>query len=385
MSINLSRNTRLWASTVLTGHNSANTFEIPIQEGYTLSQGVSTTDVSLEEAGPTPVRGSRRFNDSLDPVEWSFATYITPYTQGGNVYLVDMLMWYGLAVKRSITPDFSSNTKPVFGAATKFSVGFTENSAHVLFPIHLYFLIDNQMYVVKDAQVGQAEIGMDISEIATVTWSGQALSYEAIATPAFASTAGGAYNPTTPVAGSYVAVPANKRYLVNKLTIMDLNASVAPGTLSANKNYNIPITGAALTINNNITYLTPNTLSEVDKPIGSFTGTFEVSGSIDAYLRKNTGSTGAIGAPYGSAELLTHMLSNGGNSVTNAANLVLNLGGKTTGDPACVITIPTAQLSVPEFDVQDVVSTSMEFKGVTTDVGMISGTEISVEVFYSRA
>lgn len=381
MSINLSRNTRLWVSTVTTGHNSANTFEIPVQDGYSLSQAVSTTDVSLEEAGPTPVRGSRRFNESLDPVEWSFTTYIMPYTQGGKTYLVDMLMWHGLAVKKEIAPGFDTITKPVFGNATKLSVSFEENSAHVLFPLNLYFLIDNQMYLIENAQVGQVEIGMDISDIATAAWSGQATGYKAIATPAFALTAGGVYNSATPVANSYVAIPANKKYLINRLTIMDLNADVAPG---ANDAYNIPITGASLTINNNITYLTPSTLAEVDKPIGSFTGTFQVSGSIDAYLR-STGGDGTAGTPYGSAELLDHMLVGGTGAVTNAANLVLHLGGKAIGDPACVITLPSAHLSVPEFSVEDVVSTSMEFMGVTTDVGMASGLEVFIDFYAARA
>lgn len=380
MSINLSRNTRLWVSTVTTGHNSANTFEIPIQDGYTLSQSVSTTDVSLEEAGPTPVRGSRRFNDALDPVEWSFVTYIMPYVQGGTTYLVDMLMWHGLAVKREIAPNFTDTNKPVFGEATKLSVSFEENSAHVLTQLNMYFLIDNQMYLVENCQVGQVEIGMDISDIATASWSGQAVSYRAIATPAFALTAGGVYNAAAPVADSYVAIPANKKYLINRLTILDLNADVAPGN---DDTYNVPITGASLTINNNITYLTPNTLAEVDKPIGSFTGTFEVMGSIDAYLRK-TGGDGTSGDPYGSAELLDHMLVSGTGAVTNAANLVLHLGGKAVGDPACVITIPSAQLSVPEFSVEDVVSTSMEFKGVTTDAGMISGSEVFIDFFAAR-
>lgn len=381
MSINLSRNTRLWVSTVTSGHNSANTFEIPVQDGYSLSQSVATTDVSLEEAGPAPVRGSRRFNDSLDPVEWSFTTYIMPYTQGGKTYLVDMLMWHGLAVKKETAPDFDTITKPVFGNATKLSVSFEENSAHVLFPLNMYFLIDNQMYLVENAQVGQVEIGMDISDIATAAWSGQATGYRAIATPAFALTAGGVYNSTIPVADSYVAIPANKKYLINRLTIMDLNADVAPGV---DDTYNIPITGASLTINNNITYLTPSTLAEVDKPIGSFTGTFQVSGSIDAYLR-STGGNGTALTPYGSAELLDHMLVGGTGAVTNAANLVLHLGGKAVGDPACVITLPSAHLSVPEFSVDDVVSTSMEFMGVTTDVGMASGLEVFIDFYAARA
>lgn len=380
MSINLSRNTRLWVSTVTTGHNNSNTFEIPIQEGYTLSQAVSTTDVTLDEAGPAPIRGSRRFNDSLEPVEWSFTTYIMPYLAGGNVLLVDMVMWQGLAVKMGVAADFLDDTKALHGDATKFAVSFTENTAHVLTQLYMYFLIDNQMYLVSNAQVNQAEVSVDISDIAQTAWSGQAMNYSAITTPAFATATGLAYDSTAPVADQFVAVPANKNYLINKLTIMDLNADVAPGASDA---YNIPITGASVTIGNNITYLTPSTLSEVDKPIGSFTGSFEVMGSIDAYLRK-TGGSGTAGAPYGSAELLDHMLVNGAGAVTNAANLVMHLGGKTPGSPSAVITIPNAQLSVPEFNIDDVVSSSMEFKGVTTNTDMSSGNEVFLD-FYVAA
>lgn len=379
MAINLSRNTRLWVSTVTSGHNNANTFEIPVQEGYTLSQSVSTSDVTVDEAGPTPTRGSKRFNDSLDPVEWSFGTYISPYTSGGKTYLVDMIMWQGLGVAKAIAPDFDNVglTSKVKSSATKFSVDFTDNSAHVLTELYLYFLIDNQMYLVSRAQVGQAEFGIDISDIAMVTWSGQAISYEAITTPAFVAGGGLAFDTTAPVADRYVAIPANKKYLVNKLTIMDLNADVAP---DANDAYNIPITGGSFSINNNITYLTPSTLSEVDKPIGSFTGTFDVSGSVDAYLR-DTGGDGTRGTPYGSAELLSHMLANVGSAVTNAANLVMHIGGKASGDPSCVITIPNGHLSVPEFSADDVVSSSMEIKGIPTSTDLTSGTEVYIDFF----
>lgn len=379
MSINLSRNTRLWVSTVLTGHTNANTFELPIQEGYSLGQAVSTSDVTVDEAGPAPIRGSKRFNDSMDPVDWSFSTYMLPYTSGSNVMLVDMLMWQGLAVAKGETADFTDALTPVHGTTTKFTVGFTKNSAHVLTPLHMYFLIDNQMYLIKDAQVGQAELSVDISDIGQVAWSGQAVSYEPIATPVFASAAGDIYDPASILTNTYVAIPSNKNYMVNKLTIMDLNADVAP---TASDGYNVPITGASVTINNNVTYLTPSTLSEVDKPIGSFTGSFDVSGSIDAYLRAS-GGDGSLGNEYGSAELLQHMLA-ATNQVTNAANLVLHVGGKTPGEPGVTITLPNAMLSVPEFSVDDVVSSSMEFKGITSDANMASGDEIYLDFYVVR-
>ena len=161
---------------------------------------------------------------------------------------------------------------------------------------------------------------------------------------------------------------------------MDVNADVAPG---ADDFYSVPITGASIDINNNITYLTPETLAEVDKPIGSFTGSFEVTGSIDAYLRKTSGS-GTEADPYGTAELMDHMLVTGSEAVTNAANLVFNIGGTESGEPGVSITVPTAQLSVPEISVDDVVSSTMEFKGIPNDANMQSGSEIFLDFYVAR-
>lgn len=382
MSINLSRNTRLWVSTVNTGHDNSNTFEIPIQDGYTLSQSSSSSDVGVEEAGPTPTRGSKRFNESLDPAEWSFTTYITPYLQTEN-YLVDMILWHALASSKATAVDLdnTSTTSEVYGDATSFTVGFANNSAHVLTELYLYFKIDNQVYLVSKAQVNQAEISIDISDIGQVSWSGQGLTYNPIAAPAFIDsdgTNGLTFDPATPTADKYVAIAAGKKYIVNKLTVMDFSAEIAPGTNPANENYSIPITGATVTINNNVTYLTPNTLAEVDSPIGSFTGTFEVTGSIDAYLRKTSG-TGAIGNEYGTAELLEHMLANVGSAVTTAGNIAIHIGGKASGDPVAIINIPTAHLSVPEVSVDDVISTTFEFKGIPSSTDLMSGDEISLE------
>jgi hypothetical protein len=376
MAINLSRNTRLWVSTVTSGHDNSNTFEIPIQEGYSLSQSVSTSDVTLDEAGPAPTRGSKRFNESLDPVEWSFTTYNTPYLKNTDHFTVDMLLWHSLANKDGIATDFdnSTSTSTVYGDSSSFKVRFNNNSAHVLTKLYLYFKIDNQVYLVSDAQVNQVEISVDISDISQAAWSGQALKYEAIPTPTFMSSAGLDLDEDTPTADSFVKIPASKNYLVNKLTTMSMNADVAPGV---NDNYNIPITGATVTINNNITYLTPSTLAQVDSPIGSFTGSFEVTGSVEAYLRTTPGSTGTSGNPYGAAELLQHMLSNVQGAVTNAANITLNVGG--SAGPRIVINIPQAHLSVPDMSVDDVVSTSFEFKGIPSSTNLTSGDEISLD------
>lgn len=378
MSINLSRNTRLWISTIDKDgtHTAANTFELPVQEGYSLSQSVSTVDVSVEEAGVAPIRGSKRFNSALDPVDWSIATYITPYLDSSDHFTVDMLLWHALASSRDNEPDFDNTggDSKVKGDADSFTVDFSNNAAHVLTELYLYFKIDNQFYYINKCQVSQAEISIDITDIAMVSWSGQGLSYAPISNPSFFTTGTAAVYDSGSVDSGYVKIPNNKDYLVNKLTIMTMKADVAPGG-SSNNSYNIPITSGSITINNNITYLTPNTLAEVDSPIGSFAGSFEVTGTIEAYLKGVTGGNGNT-TPYGTADLLDHMLADVQGSVTNAAEIVFKVGGATGA--RAEFTIPLAHLSVPDISVDDVVSTSIEFKGIPSSADLASGTEISV-------
>lgn len=384
MAINLSRNTRLWVSTVDKDgvHDNSTTFEIPVQEGYSLSQSVATADVSVEEAGPTPTRGGKRFNSSLDPVEWSFNTYFNPYIHSDtNTYMVDMLLWHAVASSDAATPDFDnvSTSAEVYGAVNKFLVGFADNAAHELTKLYMYFKIDNDVYYVSGVQVGQADISIDISDIAQVAWTGNALSYERIPTPSFITGTGGVYDTTAPV-NDYVAVPTNKKYLVNKLTTMEFQSDVSGSTLF----YSIPITGGSIAINNNITYLTPNTLAEVDSPIGSFTGSFEVTGSLEAYMR-DTGKTGSTALlAKGTTELLEDMLANPG-QITNITNIVMNVGGETVGSPQVKIKMPSTHIAVPSLSVDDVVSTSIEFKAMpdpntVAGANLQSGSEISLEI-----
>jgi hypothetical protein len=391
MAINLSRNTRLFVSTVETGWTNANTFEIPIQEGYSLSQSVASSDVTLNEAGDAPIRGSKRFNDSLDPVEWSFSTYMTPYVgdvtnAGSKIFLPDMIMWQGLAVKKGGAMDFETASSKVHGTITATNVSFVDNGAHVLTELFLFFKIDNSWYKVHKAQVGQAEISIDIDSLGMVAWSGQGTKLELLASaPAFFSGTVGVYDATTTAAG-YTGIPATRKYVLNKLTTVTLESDVAPGGSGTNDNYKVPVTSASLTINNNITYVTPSTLAEVDSPVASFTGAFEVTGTLSAYLRTSAGATGASGSEYSAADLMTHMLSNSNLSkVTNSTNIVISMGGTAAGDAKCVITIPTAHLSVPTMSVDDVVSTEIEFKGIPTSSDLLSGSELSIAFKHSVA
>jgi hypothetical protein len=107
MAVNLSRNTKVYFTTnvnavtgVITDANSgftaANTFEIQVLDGYSFSQGTQQQTITLGEAGNTPVRGQRSFNTQLDPVDFSFSTYVRPLLASSVVAPVERVLWNAL-------------------------------------------------------------------------------------------------------------------------------------------------------------------------------------------------------------------------------------------------------------------------------------------------
>lgn len=106
MAVNLSRNTKVFFSTVTTDtlgdYTSANTFEIQVLDGYTFSQNTEQQTITLSEAGTAPVRGERAFNSKLNPVDWSMSTYIRPYLST-NVKAPEKFLWNALMGSNAIS------------------------------------------------------------------------------------------------------------------------------------------------------------------------------------------------------------------------------------------------------------------------------------------
>lgn len=105
MSFNLVRNSRVFFTTNVngfgvvqtTGLTNTNTFEIQVLDGFSFSQNTQSETVTLNEAGATPVRGQRSFNTSLDPVDFSFSTYLRPRVDGGVVTAEESVLWNAVA------------------------------------------------------------------------------------------------------------------------------------------------------------------------------------------------------------------------------------------------------------------------------------------------
>lgn len=80
----------------------ANTQEITVLDGFTFSQGTGVDTIQISEAGATPSRGERAFNTMLNPVDFSFSTYLKPVTQD-TVRCEESHLWNALFGNTALT------------------------------------------------------------------------------------------------------------------------------------------------------------------------------------------------------------------------------------------------------------------------------------------
>lgn len=370
MALNLLRNARLFVSTSSTGLllEDTNTWEIPLLNDFSFSQAVETADITISETGATPTRGSLRFSTALNPVDWSFSTYMRPYkiaagaTGDGTAShhrCLERPLWHGL-VSPDTNVDWAANAE-CSGDATSFDIDFSASNVHRMCVLYFYIKADNVWYKVSGVQVNQAEVDFGIDTIGSITWSGFGTTMTKMASaPTGSSTAESKvieYSTPFALAATSAVSPLDMDYIIQKYTRLTITDNRTTGGTPAHSGqaYTIPITGGSLTINNNITYLTPETLGVVNTPIGSFTGSREISGSISAYLR--TGASGDAG------DLLEDLLA--WTSETTTSYLVSFVAGGTAGtDPTVAFTMPHVHVSIPTMDVQDVLSVNIDFKAL---------------------
>lgn len=129
------------------------------------------------------------------------------------------------------------------------------------------------------------------------------------------------------------------------------------------KVYSITLTGGSITLSNNITFLTPETLGLVNVPLEHVTGTRSVSGNFTAYL--DAGTNGTI-------DMYEDLL--GATTViTNLFALDFYIGGKDTGDapvaPGVQFKLNQAHLEIPSIQVDDVIGIDINFTALPRNLG----------------
>lgn len=343
-----------------------NIWEIPVLNGYSFNQSPNTSEVTLSEMADSAGnsrRGSKIFTDSLAPAEWSFDTYARPFLVTGTpnrMRAVEEVLWANFVANNSFTaatPAWASN---VAIGPTSLDFDFGGSNKILLGTYNIYFVLgasttatanyaadgDTTIYKITDAVANEVGVSFEIDGITTLSWSGFGGSLKEVAS----------FNASAAIVAG-TALTSN--FIRNRLTQLQAVSSVS----GSSKTYAITLTGGSITINNGITYLTPETIGRVNQPIGHVTGSRSVSGNFTAYLDEKTNGT---------IELFED-LSLASTAITNKFALDFYVGGKAAGDapigPGLQFKIPQAHIMLPSFDMGDVIATSIDFKALPVTIG----------------
>ena len=339
-------------------------WEVPVLDGFSFSQATNSTEVTLaemEDSSGVSKRGRRMFNDSLAPVEWSFSTYVRPFKSAGSGsgaandavahHAVEEVLWALMVGDAAYSShDFTGFTRD----ATDLDISFASSNKTTLGTADIFFSLDDagsnpQVYKIASAVVNEASIDFDIDGLATISWSG------------FGSTLTSDSKPTKTV---YEDVDATDNFIRNRLTQLTITANDTtnfPG--SGSGVYTLTLTGGAITISNNITYITPETLGAVNTPVGHVTGARAVSGSFNCYLGLDSGTNTGT-----STDFFNDMTASGARSlITNSFSTAFKIGGA-SATPRMEFAMGTAHFEIPAHGIEDVISLETSFHGLPSTI-----------------
>lgn len=370
MAVNLIRNSKVYFTTSLTGDavnfagcSALNTFELQVLEGLSFTQGTATETVNLNEAGATPNRGQRNYNTSLEPVDFSFSTYIRPFfVEAGasdRITAEESVLWNALMGVGAVGSGGAWVETASASPTTEAAFTIANSNVHQLQKFALIINMESVQYTIENCALDSATVDFGIDAIAAVAWAGKAtkITQSEVLT-----------------AFTFAAKNTAARYIANKLSVMTLYEGLDQNTGTT---YDIPITGGSITVANNLTYLTPANLGVVNTPVTYFTGTRSVSGTVTAYLRN-----GAV-LNY-SAELLAAILAGSATAQDTKFTLTMKLGGVAT--PRVEFYLPATMLTLPTIQTEQVVSTEINFTGQSftgADYNIEEANELIIKYFAS--
>ncbi len=394
MALNLIRNSRVFfttnvnsAGTVLTtGLTKTNTFEIQVQDGFSFSQNTTQETITINEAGAAPIRGQRSFNTSLEPVDWSFTTYIRPKFEEGTVIDVGADADDFISAEESVLWNALAGTGTIGGAGAAWSatvgltpvstVSFANSNSHQLQKFGLIIVFDAVAYVIDNCAVESATIDFGLEAIASIAWSGKGTTMRQLAaTTALDDTVNGEVDFTGGLTGSSKLKEVNAKYIANKLSTMTLARTTFNG--QGAKTYTVALTGGNLTISNNLTYLTPANLGAVNQPVTYFTGSRAITASVTAYLKTGTNE---------SSTLLSDLLASSATDDENQFACTVELGGSTNANKV-VLDMPFTMVGIPTITSEQVISTTINLMpqaGSTSAYDLENTNELSVK-YYAAA
>lgn len=339
-------------------------WQIPVLKGYSMSGSTTTSEVTISEMTSTSGvsrRGRQMFNDAMNPTEWSIDTYMRPYVSSGSHYCVEEPLWANFIANNACIISGTTWEHGVTRSSTDVQYSFADSNSVRLGTFDLVFVLgaakisglaygyesDTTIYRIKDAVVNEASMSFDVDGISKVSWSG--LGGQITELGFFYGT------------GAITTGVSNGNFIANKLTSMSLTRNTTISGVSTD--YVMSLTSGSITFSNGISYLTPEVLGKVNKPIGHVAGTRNINGSFTVYMDEVTG---------GSVDLLQHLLELAPNTITSSFAINFYIGGGANDalkGPGVQIKIPTAHLEIPTIEMEDVLSVAVNFHALPSTVG----------------
>jgi hypothetical protein len=385
MAFSLSRNAKLYVSTsqTIAAMTNANTWEVPVLDGFSFTAATATQEIEISEAGAAPTRGQQVFTTAIEPVDWSLQAYMRPRfnTLNTQVDAVERILWEALASAPTSTIGTNADggaggaSTRNEGSAGGLAIDFDNSNVNELLQLSMLFNLGTNAapvwYHITGAVVDTAEVDFAIDAIASISWGGfgtRVLEVQDTADLATLTTllanANGDWLDTAFPDGTpgYLAAPTGVQACIrNKLSTVTLVGK--SGTAYANT-YDIALTGGTLSIANNITFLTPEALGVVNNPCGHFTGQRVVSGNMTAYLK--TGGTNDTADLMN--DVITHSNTPGVGADPTDFELTINVGGGTPGSPyntpIVQFLMAGTHLVIPTINIEDVVSLDIPFNAL---------------------
>jgi len=221
-------------------------WEIPVLDGFSFAQANNSSEITLAEMENTDGvsrRGTRMFNDSLAPAEWSFTTYTRPFVSVpgasapilpadtvANVHAVEEVLWALMAGKAVRSgKGWGNGTDDYFTLGlTESVIDFETSNTSTLGTANIYFVLESTglTYKVTQAAVNEATINFDIDGIAQLEWSGMGAEI--------------VDEPTTIVATINEGVTDTSNFIRNRLTALtviprknaDITVDIAAGAVT---------------------------------------------------------------------------------------------------------------------------------------------------------
>ena len=290
-----------------------------------------------------------------------------------NHHAVEEVLWANFVGLGTYTPTTYTFLNFEAPNSTDLDINFTGGNNISLGEFDLYFILgasydadtkyDNPVsdsvlvYKIANCIINQATVNFDVDGIAMVEWSGMGtlISRETEFDARTAITQG---------------VTATSNFIRNKLTALTMvasNVTAYPGAANNDTpgtagTYTITLTGGSIQFSNNATFLTPETLGVVNRPIGHVAGNKSITGNFTAYVEEDATLADTSG------QLLADSLADL-TTVTNSFALTFIIGGS-GNTPRFHISLPTAHLEIPKVQSDDVISVDVAFHGLPSTISL---------------